>query len=178
MLPFFYVEREKVITLSVEKLEKQLGKLIRRNITVLGVDTASRSGWCRITVNAKVHIDYGFIDIDSKDRNFKFNQMIDIFPQLLEGCDKVVIEDVFLKFNVMIHAMLSRIGMIVYVLAHQKGIKEKEWKMATSARKDIGLKGRGKKEEVHKEFREKMELDITDIDIVDSIILALSGILL
>ena len=167
-----------MINIKIQNLEKKLGKLIKRNITVLGIDTASRTGWVKITVNSKVKIDYGFIDITSKDRYFKFNQMIEIFPDLIKGCDKVIIEDVYLKFNVMIHAMLSRIGMIVYVLAHQLGIKEKEFMWASTARKNLGLKGNAKKEEMHKEFKEKYNINIEDEDIMDALILAMNGILL
>ena len=167
-----------MINIKIQNLEKKLGKLIKRNITVLGIDTASRTGWAKITVNSKVKIDYGFIDITSKDRYFKFNQMIEIFPDLIKGCDKVIIEDVYLKFNVMIHAMLSRIGMIVYVLAHQLGIKEKEFMWASTARKNLGLKGNAKKEEMHKEFKEKYNINIEDEDIMDALILAMNGILL
>lgn len=156
-----------------------MGKLIRENFTCLGVDTASRTGWAKIVTTSKeVKIDYGFIDIDSKDRNFKFNQMIEIFPSLIKGCDKVVIEDVFLKFNVMVHSFLSRIGMIVYVICHQQGIKEKGFIWATTARKNIGIKGNAKKEEIHREFIEKFDIKIDDPDIMDAVILALTGIIL
>ena len=167
-----------MITIKTKVLEKKLGKPIKVNITVLGVDTASRTGWCKIvTTDKEVKIDYGFIDIDSKDRNFKFNQMIDIFPSLIKGCDKVIIEDVFMKFNVMVHSFLSRIGMIVYVICHQQGIKDKDFVWATTARKKVGLKGNAKKEAIHKEFIEKFGIEIDDEDIMDSIILALNGII-
>lgn len=167
-----------MLKISISKLEKQLGKLVKQNTTVLGFDTASRSGWCKIvTTDKEVKLDYGFIDIDSKDRNFKFNQMIEIFPNLIKGCDKVVIEDVFLKFNVMVHSFLSRIGMIVYVISHQLGIKEKDFIWATTARKNIGLKGNAKKEEIHKEFTEKFDIKINDPDIMDAIVLALNGVI-
>jgi Holliday junction resolvasome RuvABC endonuclease subunit len=167
-----------MIVLKIKDLEKQLGKLVKRNITCLGVDTASRTGWCIIkTTDKEANIDYGFIDIDSKDRNFKFNQMIDMFPNLIKGCDVVVIEDVFLKFNVMVHSFLSRIGMIVYVICHQQGIKSKDFIWASTARKNLGLKGNAKKDIIHKEFTEKFGIKIDDEDIMDSIILALNGII-
>lgn len=168
-----------MLKISISKLEKQLGKLIRKNFTCLGVDTASRTGWCRIKIDSKeVEMDYGFIDIESKDRNFKFNQMIEIFPDLIKGCDKVVIEDVFLKFNVMVHSFLSRIGMIVYVLCHLQGIKEKDFIWATTARKNLGFKGNAKKEEIHEEFKERFNINIEDEDIVDAIVLALQGVII
>jgi len=167
-----------MITIKIKELEKKLDKKIIRNIKVLGVDTASRTGWAKATVDDKeVKIDYGFIDIESKDKLVKFNFMIEAFPDLVKGNDKIVIEDVFMKFNVMVHSMLSRIGMIVYVLAHQMKINEKYFIWATTARKNIGLKGNVKKDVLHKEFTSKFGIKINDEDITDAIILVLSGII-
>uniref|UniRef100_A0A6H2A429 Putative Crossover junction endodeoxyribonuclease n=1 Tax=viral metagenome TaxID=1070528 RepID=A0A6H2A429_9ZZZZ len=166
-----------MITLKIKDLEKKLNRKISKNINLLAVDTASKTGWAKITTTDKdIKIDYGFIDIQSKDKEFKYNQMIDTFPELIKGCDKVIIEDVFLRFNVMVHSMLSRIGMIVYVIAHQLKVKDKYFIWASSSRKLIGLKN-AKKDIVQKEFKEKFNIKIEDEDIIDSLILGFGGLI-
>ena len=164
--------------ISLIELEKLLQKPIKKNIISLGVDTATRSGWVKIkTTDNEILIEYGFINIDIKDPSIKFNKMIEIFDDLLKKVNVVVIEDVFLKFNVKVHSFLARVGIIVYVLAHLHNIKDKKFILASTARKSLGLKGNAKKDEIHKEIQNKFHFNIDDPDIVDAFVLSLIGII-
>ena len=163
--------------ISTKKIEKAFGMKVVLNISSLGVDTASRTGWCKIvTDKEKLNFDYGFIDVESKDKYFKYNQFIDLFSKMV-NTDKLVIEESFFGRNAKTFQMLSRLGGFVYAIAHLHGQQDKRFLLATSARKYLGFRGNAKKEIIQKEFIEKLDLKITDEDIIDAMILALNGVL-
>ena len=70
--------------IPIKTLESRLNIKIKHNIKVLGIDTAPRrTGWCLLTVGDKViEIDYGFIEVKSKNRYVTYNELINIFNQL------------------------------------------------------------------------------------------------
>lgn len=163
--------------MKIEKLEQQLGRPIKRNIAVLGLDTASRTGYCILkTTKKELTLDYGIIHINTKDNYFKYNEIIKIFQDLIKPEYKVIIEDTFFRFNPAMFRLISRIGAIAYTLAHLKGCST-EYIFATTARKKIGLKGNGKKSEVQTEFLLRTNLKIQDNDVIDAVILAFVGAL-
>lgn len=167
-----------MLTLPRSSTEKLLGCSFPEKYTVLGVDTASRSGYSKIIVDKKnIKIDTGIISIDSKDKYFKFNQMIPTFMDLTKGCNCVIVEDVFMKFNVNVHSFLARIGMIVYMSAKLNNVSAVEFVWASSARKALGLHGNAKKDIVQKEFCEKLNLKLVDEDIIDAIVLSFYGLI-
>ena len=50
---------------SIDKIEKRFEIALKRNATVLGLDTASRSGYCIAkTDKKKLILEIGFINID------------------------------------------------------------------------------------------------------------------
>jgi len=166
-----------LLVLPKKKLEKLFKKRLEVGITCLGIDTASRSGWCSIKTTEKECIfDYGYIDIEVTDRNFKFSQYTKIFNGMPYH-DKVVIEDTFYSRNVRVFSLLSRIGAIAYAVFYLKNAKELKWLTAVQARKYLGLKSNVKKHIVQAEFKEKTGITIIDNDIVDAVILALCGVL-
>ena len=169
--------------IKTKVLEQRLNKPLKRNYISLGLDTASRTGWCTIkTGNVNTEIEYGFIDVKSKNMYFKFDQMIDIFGQMLRLMqvpvyDKIVIiEDVFFGRNVHTTKLLARIGMIVYVLCKLSDLP-KTFLLATQARCKIGIKSNLKKVFVHERLEKMLKLGITDEDAVDAVILALAGLI-
>jgi len=167
--------------LKIKEVEKKLKIKIKKNINVLGIDTASRTGWATIKTNSKnLEIDYGYIDVRKlKSLNEKYDAMINSFGSLIKPKqNKVVIEDTFFGPNVYTLKLLSRIGMIVYVLARLKKIKNVFFINASSARSRLNFNSRAKKEEIHKEFRRRIKIKILDKDIMDAIILALNGVLI
>ena len=169
-----------MIEIKLSKLEKRLGKRFNSSISCVGLDTASRSGWCKISSDREkdiMYLDYGYIKVDTKDLYFKLDELIKIFQQLITTWKcKIVIEDVFFGRNVNTLKVLTRIGTICYTLA-RLGSYQTEFIMAVSARAKLGLKTNVKKEVVHKQFTELLKVDIKDIDIIDAIILALVGLL-
>ena len=166
-----------MVTISNKKLEKVFNKKVVEGITCIGLDTASRTGWCRAVTNKKeVVFDYGWVDIDSRDKYFKYNRYVDIFESLIKA-DKVVIEESFYSRNIKTFQMLSRIGAFAYAASHVNKIKDKSFLLATSARKYLGFKGNLKKEIFQKQLIEKLQLEIDDNDIIDALCLTLNGIL-
>ena len=54
--------------ISNNKLKRAFGKNVIPFRTILGIDTASRLGWAKITSDPNsCKIDYGFVDIDTTD---------------------------------------------------------------------------------------------------------------
>lgn len=166
------------MNISVKKIEKVFGKKVIPFLSVLGVDTASRTGWARITTDPKqIHIDYSFIDVKTTDKYFKYDEYITVFSSLIRQEDILVIEETYYGRNAQVFQLLSRLGAFVYTIAHLKGVKEKSFILASSARKNLGLQSIAKKEVVQAEFCKKLGLKIEDNDVVDAIILALQPIL-
>ena len=167
-----------MITISNKKIEESFQKKVITNISCIGVDTASRTGWCVVdTTDTECIFNYGFVDIKNQDKYFKYKQYIEIFQSLLKSHYKVIIEESFYGRNVKTFQMLSRLGGFVYAVAHLKGVEDKSFLLATSARKGVGIKGNLKKPLAHIEFKKKLGIDIDDEDIIDAVILALNGIL-
>jgi Holliday junction resolvasome RuvABC endonuclease subunit len=171
---------------TINKVENSLGVKIRRNATVLGLDTATKSGYCIAkTDSKKLILNVGFINIDVgkiEDRvvrnELRYNAFYDAITNLIASSfDTVVIEDVFFSRNVLSLILLARIGAIAFTVCKVKGIKQIVWKSAVQARKLLGLPCNKKKDVVQKFFCKKMKIDLTNEDEIDSIILALVGLL-
>ena len=167
---------------KIKDLEVRLGKKIKKNGSAIGIDTASRTGWALVkTTQNLIFFSYGVVDIQSKDRLFKYNKFIEFFEALFYNWANtkttVVIEDTFFRHNPHMYAMISRFGAIVYTIAHLFGYKNKIFIRANSARAKIGLTGNAKKTQIQKQLKEKLNLDIEDKDVLDAIVLALCGLI-
>jgi Holliday junction resolvasome RuvABC endonuclease subunit len=168
-----------LIKLSLKTLEKRIGK-IKKNVQILGVDTASRTGWCLIKTDSKdVTFDFGVFHIDSKDVTFKFNKIIETFDNIIKPEYKVILEDTFLgmKFmNPYMFKYLSKLGGLLYAVCKYKKVEDVSFLMACSARKTVGIKGNCKKAEVHKFVNRILGVNIEDEDVSDAVVLALNGV--
>ncbi len=166
-----------MLKIKTKKLEKIFGKKVIPFIECMGVDTASRTGWClAITDPDYITFNYSFIDIKTTDKYFKYNQYIEIFSGLLKKNYILIVEESFYSKNVKTFQMLSRLGGYVYAMGHMIGIQDKRFILATSARKFLGFKGNAKKQIIQKEFIKKLNLQFDDEDIIDAMILALNGV--
>ncbi len=165
--------------LKTKLIEKAFKRKVIPFILAMGVDTASRTGWCKATTAPDyVDFDYNFIDIKTRDKYCKYNQYINIFSSLLNSeIDIIVIEETYYSKNVKTFQLLSRLGGFVYAAANRAGIKNKRFILATSARKKLGFKGNLKKQIIQKQFLRKLKIKIDDEDIIDAMILAINGIL-
>lgn len=171
---------------NIDKLEKRFQIALKRNVTVLGLDTASKSGYCIAkTDEKKLILEIGFINIDVSKiedkyaRNeFRYNAFYDAIDSLIASkFNTVVIEDVFFGRNILSLILLSRIGAIAYTVCKVKKIRNIIWKSAVQARKLLGLPCNKKKDVVQKFFCKKMGIKLTNEDEIDSIILAIVGLL-
>ena len=166
--------------IKTKLIEKAFNKKVIPFISCLGIDTASRTGWCIISTNPKeIVLHYGFLDIKTTDLYYKYNKIIEYFStNMIKTDEKIIIEKAFYGRNVKGFQILSQIGMIIYTIAHLKGNNNKEFMLATQARKNLGLPAIRKKEEVHKAFKNKTKIKLKDPDIIDALILALNGVLI
>jgi len=163
--------------MKVSNLEDILKCEIDRKVLSFGLDTASKTGWCLLkTVGEDIVASYGFININTPDAYFLYNEVIDCFGEIIKPEYKVIVEDTFFRFNPKMFRLISRIGAIAYTMAHLKGCEVK-YLLATSARKKLGFKGNLKKKIFHQEFKEKLNLDITNEDILDAYALSLCGLI-
>ena len=170
-----------MIKIPINTIESKLPYLIKKNCCSVGVDTASRTGLC-IARTTKTHIilEYSFLDMKSKNKYHKYTTLINHMNNFFDGevVDVVVVEETFFSRNPKVFQFLSRIGGMVYTVAHLLDIKEKLFISAVASRKALGLPCNKKKEVVHKAFHILVpEVKIKDIDIIDAVILALNGLL-
>jgi Holliday junction resolvasome RuvABC endonuclease subunit len=167
------------MNLKIKKLEKDLSIKLKRNMISLGLDCATRTGWC-IATTSKVGIDLttGFMKFNTKDRFSLYNMFIQEFTGLIQPNHRVVIEESYFGTNPKTFQLLSRIGMIAYMIAQQKGITNDNITMITpsGARASLGFKGNARKEQIHEEFLKKTGLQLHDPDVIDAVILSLVGL--
>lgn len=175
---------------SIDKIEKRFEVALKRNATVLGIDTASKTGYCIAkTDEKKLILEIGFVAIDVskiKDKDIRhemlYASIYDTFNSLIASrFDTVIIENVFHSFNPDTTILLSRLGAIIYTICKVKGIKDIMWKSASQARKALGInqkceKGKGK-ETIVKRINKRLNTNITCNDEIDAIVLAMNGLL-
>jgi Holliday junction resolvasome RuvABC endonuclease subunit len=171
---------------SIDKIEKRFEIALKRNAIVLGLDCATKTGYCVAkTDEKKLILELGFINIDVSKiedkyakNEFRYNAFYDAINSLIvPKFEAIVIEDVFFSRNVLSLILLARIGAIAYTICKVKGIKEIIWKSAISARKLLKLPCNKKKVIVQKEFSKKLGILLKNEDEIDAIILALVGLL-
>lgn len=174
---------------SINKIENALSVKIARNRTVLGLDTATKSGWCIVkTDDKKLTLSTGFINIDvskitdQTERNeLRYNVVFDTMNNLInDKIDVVVIENVFHGVNANTTILLSRIGAIAWCICKINKAKKTIWLTASQARKTLNInqkcpKGKSK-ETIVKRVNELLNINITNNDEIDAIVLAICGL--
>lgn len=169
---------------DINRVENRFKIKLKRKCTVIGLDTASRTGWCIAKTNGrKLELNIGMIDIDVskiKDKNernqIRYNEFYEKLSSLITNQDIVLIEDVFYSINPATLILLARIGAIAFTVAKQKKIKTIKWLSAVQARKALGLPSNKKKEIVQQEFKKKLNLKIEQNDEIDAVILSLNAL--
>lgn len=170
-----------MIKIPIETIECALPVEVKKNFSTVGIDTASRTGICLAKSGTKyIHLDFSFLEMKSKNKYHKYNTLIEHMKNFFGAhkIDKIVVEETFFSRNAKVFQFLSRIGGMVYTVAHLIDIDEKEFLTATESRKRLQLPCNKKKEVVHKAFHKLIPtVKIKDIDIIDAIILALNGLI-
>ncbi len=175
--------------LKIKYIEKKLGIKLRKNAVSLGLDTATKTGYCIARTNkVDIHFDIGYINLDMKEikdkdlRNaLRYEELYKRFKGLIKSEYIVVVENVYYKRNPQTLILLSRIGAIAWTIAKTKGCKIIIWKTASQARKMLGINQRcpkGKsKETITKRMNQKLKTNIKNDDIIDAIVLAIGGLI-
>ena len=165
-----------MIKIKTKELQKKLGIKLLSNHKSAGFDCASRTGWAVVeSKDGETTIDYGFIDVKSKDIYFKFSELIKIFDQYIKSWNcPIIVEDCFFGRNAGTLKLLARIGMIAFVLSNLNNC-EVCFLLPSSARAKLKLPSIAKKEVVHKQFEKRLKLHIKDVDAIDAVILGLCG---
>lgn len=171
---------------DIKKVETKFGIKIKRNSSSLGLDTASRSGIAIAkTDSKKLVITVSFINVDVSKiedkyaRNeMRYNVISETLMNIIDSkFNTVCIEDVYYSCNPLTLILLARIGAIAYTICKVKKVKNIIWKSAVSARKMLGLPCNKKKEIVQQFFCKKMNVNLTNQDEIDAIILSIIGLL-
>ena len=177
-----------LITIPVDFLEQTLECKIDRKVISLGLDTATKSGWCIAKVdNGDVLLSIGFINIDVKSikdkdiRNeLRYNAIYDTLKGLIKPEYKVVIENVFYGGNAQTLILLARIGAIAWCVCKEKGVSNIIWKSAVQARTVLNMKGKKIKKDkksVMLYVNELLGTELSNSDELDAIVLALNGLI-
>ncbi len=171
--------------LEIKDIEKQFEIKIKRNTSSLGLDTATKTGYCVAKSHrAYIYFDIGYINLslkEIKDRNLRnalrYEEIYKRFKNLIKAEHIVVIEDVFFGRNAQTLILLARLGAIAWVIAKEKKCKHVIWKTAVQARKALNLPCNKKKEVVMKEVNRRLKTKIKNNDIVDAIVLSIVGLI-
>jgi Holliday junction resolvasome RuvABC endonuclease subunit len=170
-----------VLKIPIKTIEEQLNITLKTDHVAAGIDTASRTGICVAkTDKSDVYLEYSFLDMKSSNKYHKYNTLIDYMKNFVDNnkIDTIVVEETFFSTNAKVFQFLSRIGGMVYTVAHLKKVKEKLFISAVQARKALSLPCIKKKAVVHEEFHRLIpNITITDIDIIDAIVLAINGLI-
>lgn len=168
-----------MITIKIETLQRKLKKPIKRNIKVLGLDVASKTGFAKIYVDQKnISIEYGSIDVKTTDIYEKMNRYIEEFLRLIDNSFLTIIEDCFVGINPKGSLQLAKLEGVAYTICRTVlPDKQPRFIQPLAARKLIGVPGKGKKYDVAIWLKKNLNLSITDEDAADAIVLAICGIL-
>jgi Holliday junction resolvasome RuvABC endonuclease subunit len=169
---------------KIEKLEQALGCKIKKNSIALGLDCATKTGYCIAKSNSTtVDFNIGFINLDMGEiadkhlRNeLRYEELYLRFKNLIKSEYTVVIEDVYFSRNPATVILLARIGAIAWTIAKEKECNQIIWKSAVQARKMLGLPCNKKKEVIMQTINNILKLKLTNSDEIDAIILALVGL--
>lgn len=185
---------------KIKNIEKKLGFKLRKNTYSIGVDTASTTGLAILeTDNKNLRIKTSIFKLPEVK---KTDELSDKFVEKLEfmlrsirdfkkkefGCKKanktvLVLENSFLKFNVVTFGLLRMLCGIIFAELFDN-FEEIKIIFPLSARKNIGFKSQLKKGTKSKEKKQELinfvnnifETTETSSDITDAIILALNGL--
>jgi len=178
-----------MIKINKKQIETAIGKRLNTEIKSIGVDTASRAGICFAHADkTHLYLDGHFIHVQSTDIYFKYNQLIksfrDSFAEVARNIKNkeskyvLIIEDTYFGKNINVLKMISRMGMIVYMIGQEKGIDDIRFIYPTTSRKNVGIKANMKKKLVHNALSEMLKIELPDEDIADAYILAINGLLI
>lgn len=174
-----------MIKLKIKDIEKKFKVLLKRNTIALGLDTATKTGYCiSRTDEIYLYLDIGFINLDIKgitDREMKnalrYEELFNRFKSLIKKEYILVVEDVFFGRNAQTLILLSRIGAIAWTIGRFKNCQEIIWRTAVQARKVLGLPCNQKKEVVAKRVNKILKTKLTNPDEIDAIVLAIGGLI-
>ncbi len=171
--------------LKIKYIEKKLGIKLRKNSVSLGLDTATKTGYCIARTNTvTINFNVGYINLNMKEikdrvlRNeLRYEELYRRFRELIKTEYIVVIEDVFYRRNPQSLILLARIGAIAWTISKEKKCKRILWKTAVQARKALGLPCNKKKIVVMEAMNKVLKTKIENNDIIDSIVLAIGGLI-
>jgi len=188
---------------SLKKLEKNLGYKLQDNIFCLAIDTATKSGIAFISIiKGKLNIETFVMTLptlpkDMEDKSEKYVEHLEMFNQLIsdelitriekskfkEGTKLLVLENSFLKMNVVTFGFLRALQGIAYARLRPYFGRPKII-FPITARKLVGFKstlpkgskGKDKKKEICRWISNVVEEKIVEDNMADALLLAFAGL--
>jgi len=186
---------------KTKELERRLGYKIRKNIFCLAIDTATKSGIAMIMVESNhVKINTFLLilptlpkDVESKAEKYQEHlssfvrlvdeELIKNLPSYTKELSLLVLENSFLKMNVVTFGFLRALQGILYAKLYDK-FKEIKIIFPVTARNLAGFKSnlpkgtksKDKKKEIMKWISNIVKEPIKDDNIADALLLAFAGL--
>lgn len=166
----------------ISEFEKRLNQKIKRNCSVVGVDTATITGIGFITTtNTHIDINWSLVSFEANSIHELYKQMYEEFEKFIDkSIQLVVIEDVFLGLNPDVTIKLSRFGGLVmarainnnvpFVTIGAKSARAKLFKLDSK-------KYKGRTKEAVADYLKSIGIEIEENNCADGVILALLGII-
>jgi len=179
-------------SVKLERISTLTGSALLKNTTVLGSDTSVHSTGLAVVRSTEDSVIVDLTHIIQVPKDAQDLDAINIFADQLEDfkrsvigkhkIDKLIIEDTFFSQNVNVLKKLTRHGVLVYD-RFRSVVKSAELMMPTSARNRIGFKASipklpspKLKKEIMKYIGDLLNIEVTQNDIGDALVLALAGL--
>jgi len=168
--------------LKIEEFEKRIGYKIKRNFSVVGVDTAKHCGLGFIQSNKDIiEINWSLISFEANTIQEVYQQMYKEFGLFIDDTiDFVVVEDVFLGMNPDVTIKLARFGGLVMAQAINNNIPFATIGASSSRAKLFKIdkvKYKGKTKEAVADYLKSIGIEIDEDNCSDGVVLALLGII-
>ena len=178
--------------IAIKTIEEKLGKKLKSNLISLGWDVAGHSTGIALIRTTESYLILERTHKINVPKNIKELDTIDLFIEQLDSfkneisqqykLDENIIENCFFGRNVGTLKLLARCGILVY--DRFRGLSKKsELIMPKSARSKLGfksekgIKGKELKNAIVNFINNLLNLELTDNDICDAIVLALNGVI-
>lgn len=164
----------------IKDLESALGYTIKKNFKSVGIDTAQTTGVAFLKSDKTyIHIDSLVLGFKTKEKSEIYESMVKTFARLFSEEDLAVIEEVFVGFSRAGSVELAKYGAFAISECIKKDIKYLTIS-AVSARAKFKINtrkyGKGKSKLAVADFLKGLNIEVTDDNIADAIVLALIGI--
>ena len=169
--------------MKIAQLEAILGTTIKKNSKIVGIDIATKTGYCIATTTEKtVTFDFSFANFSSNDEQERHGEIARFFGKMIDDKCEVIIEKAHYQRNMNTMHVLSVFNGILIGVSEMKNAKDWYLKGSSHIRSVVGInmkkaeKGKAK-QHVRQWLIDNLDLDVDNDNIADAVVIAIYGLL-